>query len=271
MKNYRTEIEPLWNKARELSKAGEYSDALTYAEQAVEKIEKSGVCTEDDKYEYHCFDEVFENVLYSHMFEPEKELKIIDEPLSRIYLDCGALLYEAKRFDDAMVALEKGMKWNPMDARIRFEYGEVFKVRHEMESFFEITKETMPFLFRFEDMARCYRNLGFYFIETKKYDVAMALYLLSLHFEYNEIALSEMEYIKDMCNDVKTDMSTEEILSLIKQEQLYLMPAEHVLNLAYSYGNHMLENDMKDGAKYFFEIVYKATKNKKVEEILRKL
>ena len=40
MKNYRTEIEPLWNKARELSKAGEYADALIYAEQAVEKIEK---------------------------------------------------------------------------------------------------------------------------------------------------------------------------------------------------------------------------------------
>ena len=249
-----------------------YTEALTLLENLVREVEDTGMYKDDQVSEYHCFAEFFEEVLYREWKKPQKDLRGCDFPYALIYLRYGSLLFELKRFDEAREALSIAMKWNPANAYIAFEHAETYKAQGQFEEFRQKTLDAFRYAFRPDQVARCLRNLGYYYVEKGLWEAAVACYERSLAFDPEaKEAISELYYIRDKSGVDFQHNSPEELERLGQQFGFPTEPDSDVIGLAYAYGKHFLEQNNIDGAKYCFQIVYGLTKDERIKYLLEKL
>ena len=247
----------------------DYEKALKIAEKLVSKIEAANLYQDDKISEYHQFNEFFEEVLYRFLYKPTKDLRRAEQiPYTEVYMLYGGLLVEFKRFEDARKALQTGLRWNPVDFSIMSEYIETYKMEGDMDTFFEQTIESFKIAIHAPQLARCYRNLGYYFIEKRLYPEALSVYMLSLKYDKDsEQAKSEMKYIQQVSGGIKKP-SFEETKDCASKYGFPVEPNNDVLGLAFSYGKHFMDNGEAAGAKYCFSIVYELTKDEHIKEMI---
>ena len=249
-----------------------YSTALKIMEGIVEKLEAVPMFKDDQVSEYHTFDEPFENNLYYFLFNPDKEVRQASFPYAQIYFEYGGLLVELKRIEDAQQALLKAHHWNPCRADILFEFAETFKVSKQFEEFFRQTKHAFKVSFRPKDVARCYRNLAFYFVEKELFKEAVAFNFLSLRFEPDsKSALSEMYYIGQISDVDITHPDWSEVEALCKKYEVPLMADDDVVGLSYSLGKHYFEEQQYDAARYYLTIANDLTGFETVKAMLQEI
>ena len=97
------------------------------------------------------------------MYKPEKELRRAQYPYDEIYSMQGSMYIDLSDLDKARECLKKALSWNPVNARISFEYAETFKIAGDMETFFEESKKIQKIALHSRDVARFLRNVGYYF------------------------------------------------------------------------------------------------------------
>lgn len=248
---------------KNISKAFKLSEAL------VKKVDEFPMFKNDSVSEYYTFDEFFEELLYGFYNKPERTLRRAEIPFAEIYLQHGSLLFEQKRYSEARAVLEKARRWNPASAKIAFEYMETFKAQGEIEQFAAITKETFKYAFHSTDVARCYRNLGYYFIEKKLYSEATGCYLMSLQFEQdNKTAQSELYYIQTKAPKGFKQPTIDDIKQYGEKYGFPVGVANDVLGLAFAYGKHFAEDGQKEGALYCFNVAYELTDDEDIKKIM---
>ena len=243
-----------------------YDKALKLIEDMISKYEKSGMFKDDAVSEYHCFREPMEEILYCEYTKPEKDIRRANYDYADMYLTYGSLLVELKRLDDAANALFTAMKWNPAYAGIAFEYAETFKMRGKIEEFKDITKGIFKYAYRPEDLARCYRNMGYYFVEVKDYDTAVCCLLFSMHFAKSEMVSSELYYISQVSG--KMYQPTEEELGKhFEEHDIPYGPEIEMLKIAYAYGQHFYEQGDMASAEYFLGIFVSFIQDEKAQKM----
>ena len=255
---------------------GDFRKAQTIMADLIRKIEELDAYQDDIASEYHTFSEPFEEVLYRFHNEPEKDVRHADIRYSEIYLLYGTILVELKDFENAKAALRTALKWNPVGAPIHFEYAEIFKMTEDYEEFFRLTVEAFKYAFRSTDIARCYRNLGFYFIEKELYKEAAGCYFMSTFFEPDsKQAMSELYYISTKTNKETVNPSTKDLKKIANKYGFPLGPDDDVVGLSYVNGKHFYEQEEYRLAGYFWSITYDLIKDeeikKKLDEIERKM
>ena len=192
-------------------------------------------------------------ILYRNYTKPEKDIRRATYDYADMYLTYGSLLVEMKRPGDAAKALSSAMKWNPSYARIAFEYAETFKMRTMIEEFKDITMGIFKYAYRPADLARCYRNLGYYFVEMKDYETAVCCLLFSMQFAKSEMVNSELYYISQMIGKLY-DPTDDELDEHFDRYHIPHGPEIEMLKIAYSYGRHFFETGDMSMAAYFLEI-----------------
>lgn len=249
-----------------------FDKALRIMEALVSKVEDMRAFEDDQVSEYHVFDEFFEEVLYQYRANPEKDIRRAPIPYTEIYMLYGSLLAELKRIPDAQEALRKGLRWNPVSFRITAEYIETYKMTGELEQFFALTKEAFKIAFRSADVARCYRNLGFYFVEKELWSEAIACYLLSLQFDHEaKQAQSELYYINSITDGKIPEPSIDQAEEYGSQYGFPIGADDDILGLAFSYGEHFFEQETFDAARYFLSIAHDLTGDKEIEKMIDSL
>lgn len=243
--------------------------ALINVESLVCKIEAADLYQDDLISEYHQFNEFFEEVLYGYIYKPTKQLRRAEQiPYTEIYLIYGSLLVEFKRIDEARKALQTGLRWNPIDFSIMAEYIETFKMEGDMDTFFEKTIDSFKIAIHAPYLARCYRNLGYYFIEKKLYSEALSAYLLSIRYEKDsEPAQSEIHYIQQVSGGIN-EPTFEDIKNYSEKYGFPVEPDKDILGLAYTYGKHFMDKGESDGANYCFSIVYELTHDESIKKMI---
>ncbi len=248
-----------------------YDEALVLMESLVERIEQPGFFNDDAVSEYRCFNEFFEEALYNYYTKPEKTVRHPPIPFDAIYLQYGSLLVDMKKLDDAQEALKKAMRWNPANADIAFEHAETFKMKGDIESFFHLTVAIFQYAFKPYQVAHCYRNLGYYFVEKQAWQDAIACYTMSLQFEKDsKNAMSELYYIHDKVGDIGQP-SMADFKRCAEKNHFPVGAHEDVIGIAYSYGKHFLEQKNIEAARYCFEIAYSLTDDVSIKKILDSL
>ncbi len=227
----------------------DFKKALSLIEVLVSKVETLEAFADDAVSEYHTFNEPFEEILYYHQGNPGKQLRQAQLPYADIYALHGSILFELKRFDEARHALEKAMHWNPTNAPIAFEHAEICKMLGDMDNYVSLTKDIINFAFRPKDLARGYRNLGYYFAEMQLYGVAASYLHLSLSYEKeSNVAQSGLYYIQSKVGGKPIQPSDEQFRQYASHP---LGASNTVISLAYSYGKLMLDEKEFDKARYF--------------------
>ena len=249
-----------------------FETAMKLSEALVEKADRNPMFTNDAVSEYFTFNELFEELLYAYHNEPEKTLRKAEFPFAAIYLQHGSLLFEQKRYLEAREVLEKARRWNPANAKIAFEYMETFKILGEKEKFAELTKETFKYAFRPDDLARCYRNLGYYFIEKELYKEAAGCYILSLQYDReNKMAQSELYYIQNKAPEKFKEPTLDEMREYGAKYNFPVGADDDILGIAFSYGKQFAEDGKNEAAIYFFEILYGLTDDEEIKEMIDQL
>ena len=250
---------------------GNIEKAFNLSEALVSKIEKAPMFENDSASEYYSFNELFQEILYDYYNKPKRDIRKATIPYAEIFYIHGNLLFELKRLPEAREYLKKALRWNPASCKIAFEYIETFKAAKDYEKFFELTKEQFKYAYRREDVARCYRNLGFYFVEKEEYSVAAGCLLSSLLYEAdNKMAQSELYYIQEKAPNY--DKPTPELLDKYSEKYGYPVRAcEDVIGLAGAYGKHALDDNQIDFAIYFLEIYCGLTDDSDAIAVLEQL
>ena len=242
-------------------------EALREMEELVEMAEHS-LYADEDAALYFSFDEAFEEVLYIAVHQPAKEVRRAAVPMSRIYGTYGILLVELGRVEEAQKALEKGLRWNPIDCEIRAEYAETFKMQKDYERYLDEVLKSFRYIFRPKYLARAFRDIGFYFIENKKYSEATFMYWLSMRYEPDSrTAQAELYYIEQIAEEEVKQLSVNEVRALSETYEFPLGADKLVLNLAYQMGKHRLETN-QPGAEYFLTIAYDFTHDEEIRDML---
>lgn len=227
---------------------------------------------DDSVSQYFTFNELFEEILYMNTFKPERECRRAEMPFSEIYLLNGSLLYEEEKYMEARETLVKARKWNPVNSSIAFEYMETFKVLGELDKFARLTREQFNFAFSSKDVARCYRNLGFYFVEKEVYDAAILCYFQSMNFDKDsKNAQSELYYIQSKTGKPIVPPEQDEVEELVKKYDIPLETTNNVIGLAFAVAKQMMDDKQPEFAAYMLEIVYDLTGDEQIKDLLDKM
>ena len=225
--------------------------AFDMTEGLIWEIENIPVCEDDDQVEYRRFNETFEKILYGKMFKPEREVRYLHLPYPETYMKYGSLLFELKRYDEAKIALKKGLRYNPLDFQLYAEYTESVKVTEDIEKYKEAALQGFSLAFHSRDIARCYRNLAYYYADKELFAPAIACDTLSLRYESSDHARIELFYAFQKTGERVILPDDEEIAKCAEEYGFPLVPNRLALCIALQARNYHAQKGEIEFVKYF--------------------
>ena len=214
------------------------------------------------KTEYHSFLNPLEEILFYHYIGLEEELAFIpfDEPLFDLYYIYGTLLLENDDFSKAEEYLLKALRINPVSSKTILSLADIYKSKtRTYNRFFLYNVDALKFAYKNEDIARAYRNFGFFYVEENQLDIAAAFYDFSLNFNFNKQALAELEYLKS--RGISIEMNRKEAERIIESKNIQIGVNPFILDTLRFISADLENRKYYRGALYFYRILYDLTKD----------
>lgn len=256
------------NEISELLEVGEYKKALSIMDDFMEGF--PGMFEDDKVSEYHSFTNPLEELLFRKYIGAKKEVRLIpdNKPVLDLYYIYGFLLLENNQLDEAEENLKKANRINPVSARIILELSEIYK-KHtpSFNKFVMYTTEALTYSYYPQDIARCYRNLAYYFIEENKFDIAVGLLKYSMTFEMSVMAHSELHYIESKGHNI--DITLEDAIEIIKDNNIQLGVNPFILETLNELAGEYEKNKLYAQAIYFYELIFNLTNDEKIAEKIK--
>ncbi len=264
-----------FDEVKENVRNGKYETALSIIEPIVKDLDNmisGGLCRDDSVSEYRHFNSLFEDILYKELNHPTRVVRDVFLPIGSAYSIYGSVLIDLNRAESARLALGKARQWEPMNVSLAFEYAETYKLQGNMDKFLQATKKVYEIIYKKTDLARFYRNIGYYFIEKKLWVEAMGCFFLSLNFDAeSSIATAEMAYIEEKAGKKIEWPKAEVIKDICQKYDVPIGPNTNVAAIACRYGKYLLDEKMFDHAKYFLEIAYSMIQVPEIKKMLDSL
>jgi tetratricopeptide (TPR) repeat protein len=262
-------IESVMHEAQFQMESGNIQKAIDLLEPIISTV--GMLFQDDDESEYRDFNNVVENVLYVNLYSPKKNVLLPIINRSTLYLMYGYGLVELKRFDDAKMALEIAIKYNPINTAALFEYAELFKINKNFQRFLKWTRRCLQCAYHPEDIARAYRNFGYYYIEQGQFDTAATMYYVSLFYEQNKQATSELFYITQMTGKKTDEPSPEKAQQVFSDEDIQYGANDFVISILVKLAENAEEHKSINMAKHYYTMLYKLNGDESVKEKLDQL
>ena len=263
-------IMDILNEVSEFIEVGDYDAALDKLDAFMETF--PGMFEDDRVSEYHSFTNPLEEMLFRKYIGAEKEVRLIpdNKPILDLYYVYGFLLFENNQLQKAEESLKKARKINPVSARIILELSEIYKLHtYSFNKFYIYTTEALRYSYYPQDIARCYRNLGYYYIEENKLDIAVALFKYSMNFELSIMAYNELHYIESKGQSI--DLSRDEVNQLLESTNIQIGVNPFILDTLYGFAEEYEKNILFNQSLYFYELISNLTDDEKVAQKIKDL
>lgn len=263
-------VDDIIKKAQEFISAGDFEEANKLLSGAIRILDTTEFCPKDNETtEYKSFFKPIEEVLYYHLFKPEKSLSITTEDYSSLYRMYGRLLLEQNDPENAKINLVKAIKWNPMNLTARFEYAECYRVTKDMEMFAATNAEILKYSYHVRALSRAYSNLAFHFFEINKKDLATALIYVALEFDRDFYgAKNVFKYMEEGSKKTLVKPGEKAAKKLFTKNSIQWGASDEIISVLYSYGLHYAKLMQYRSAGYFLKYSYGLSAD---ESILRML
>ncbi|MBQ6511478.1 hypothetical protein [Methanobrevibacter sp.] len=245
--------------------SGKYETALEKLDSFIENYPP--MFEDDTVSEYHYFTNTLEEILFNEYIGAEKSIRYIpdNQPLLDLYYIYGFLLLEYNQLDKSEKYLKKALRINPVSARIILELSEIYKIHtYTLNKLFIFTSDALKYAYYPNDIARCYRNLGYYYIEENQMETALALFKYSMNYEMSPLAYVEINYIQSKNPDLK--LTSRECEEIIKNKNIQLGVNPFVLETLEKLGSEYEKNLLYNQAGYYYKLLYEITKDEKIIE-----
>ena len=212
--------------------------------------------------EYHSFLNPLEEILFYQYIGLEKELAYIpfNEPLFDLYYIYGTLLLENDDFAKAEEYLLKALRINPVSSKTILSLADIYKSKtRTYNRFFLYNVDALKFAYKNEDIARAYRNFGFFYVEENQLDIAAVFYDFSLNFYFNRQAFRELEYLKS--RGINTEIDRKDAENIIESKKIQVGVNPFILDTLRIICADLENRKYYRGALYFYRILYDLTKD----------
>ena len=142
------------------------------AEDAEEYVDKN--CPTTDEVQWFSFPTLFERLAYRRVENDPRELRDVGEPLDRLYNDLALANVQAGDYDEAMEALKRAVRWNPMDCSYRLNLADLFRVAGDMQEYLALTYGVFERASDARHLVRAFVNFAGWFVASEKPRVAAA-------------------------------------------------------------------------------------------------
>ena len=215
---------------------------------------------EDENNTYYSFNNYIEILIFWYMYKPEKRNICPDINYSEIYYYLGFINIEIKNYGKAQEYFKKGLEWNPMDVSIMFENAYLYRMLGDIERYKAEIEKTNPFIYEIGYMAKYYRELGWYYVEKKSFDLANALYTQSLAFYETDMAKRELEFIAKSENRKARLSTAEEMQKLFRDYNITFGFNRNIVDIIIDEYNRLYnENPQPDVINFISKKLYDIT------------
>ena len=244
---------------------------------ALEKLDKfinkyQSPFENDDDAEYHFFTNTLEELIFMRYIGSKKEIKYIptNQPVLDLYYIYGFLLLEDNQFEKSEKYLKKAIKINPVSSRVILELSEIYKIHtYTYNKYYMFVSDALKYAYYPQDIARCYRQLGFYYIEENQMEIALALFIYSMEYELSPQAYSEINYIQSKNSELKLNL--DECINIIKNKNIQLGVNPFVLDTLYELADEYEKNRLYSQSLYYYEIIYDLTNDENILEKIKNI
>ena len=250
----------------------DFKKAESQMEELIRKSEGKLKCDNDEIMEYYNFESCFELFLYDQLFSSGIQRVCVTYPYAEIYRLYGKLLLEMERPNEAVEVLKGAIRWNPVSVKTHFEYAESLRQLKRMDEYLEITKKIFQLAYTRVDLARTYRNMGYYFLVKEDYKAAIGCYIWSFLYEKDsKEAQAQLCYIKIIADRDVRQPNIGDFEQIAKKEGFPIVLNEEILEIAIGYGNYFAEKGNISLAKEMYSIAYDLTHEKEFQELIDSL
>ena len=210
----------------------------------------------DDKIEYHVFDNEFEERLFEEYGNVDREVRMIpfEVPIFKLYYYYAFLLVEQNRLNDAEEYLKKGLEYNPVSPKLLFELIDLYKKTCEWTVMNKYLQRVYECAYSPELLARYYRDLGYYYTEIGKLDIAVALYIHSLKYDQTGQAYNELDYLK--YNGQNIEIEIDEVCKLLQSNDIPLVASDFIVKEYRLCGDRFAEDENLEAALEMYAYAY---------------
>ena len=218
---------------------------------------------EDEKNTYYTFGNYAEEAIFNYIYKSKKQNIYPEQNISEIYYYLGFINIDLKNYDLAVEYLDKALKWNPINISAMFEKATVFRMKGNLDRNRAEIEKTFIFIYNSSYLAKFYRELGWYYVERKIYDLGNALYTYSNYFYKTNNAENELKYIAQQENrDVRYTPITE-INQYLKDYNIPINFNRSIVNCIFDELQKVKNNNEKrSSARYYSNLMYDMTLRK---------
>ena len=188
------------------------------AEDAEEYVDRN--CPTTEEVQWFSFPTLFERLAYRRVEEDPRELRDVGEPLDRLYNVLALASVQVGDYDEAMAALKRAVRWNPMDCSYRLNLADLFRVSGDVQEFLALTYSVFERASDARHLIRAFVNFSGWFASTEKPRAAAAALRAARAFD---LADSSLEAALDQAAGTDRDpglVSDAEMSELLAAEGL---------------------------------------------------
>ncbi len=265
MENAIEKVNDLYENSKELITKKEYDKASVCLRELIKII--------NDYYagyqgKIFSFGHILETYYYSYFKKDESKLEYAQFNVTGYYRLYGFCLMHKEDYEGAVEAYQCALKWNPVDIDTMFQLGELYKKKGDLDNCKKITFEAYHYCCTRATMARFYRNLGFYYLESYKPETAAALYTYSNIYYSTKNAENELKFIEKATNKPLKEFTLPELQQILKDNNIPAGPDSDTIGITFRVGQLELKAGNTEAAKDCFIMVYDLTQDEEVKGIL---
>ena len=218
---------------------------------------------EDEKNTYYTFGNYAEEAIFNYIYKSKKQNIYPEQNISEIYYYLGFINIDLKNYDLAVEYLDKALKWNPINISAMFEKATVFRMKGNLDRNRAEIEKTFIFIYNSSYLAKFYRELGWYYVERKIYDLGNALYTYSNYFYRTNNAENELKYIAQQENREIRYTPIAEINQYLKDYNIPINFNRSIVNCIFDELQKVKNNNEKrSSARYYSNLMYDMTLRK---------
>lgn len=205
---------------------------------------------------------------YYEYYVSKEEYVRVPVNMGYLYRTLGMMYEKENKLRKAETSYNRAYRWNPIDLDTMYCMIEFYKKEKDLDKMLRMANRCYSFSCTRADIAHYYRNLGFYYLENYKVDLAEALYGYSQCFYETKQAESELAYLAKAKNSEVKTQSVETMQQILKNNKIEIQPSETTLAITYQVGKAFLQAGDVQGAKDCFLMVYDLTHDEEIAGLL---
>lgn len=258
-------IDKRYEECKKLIEQQHYSKSIPLIKELIEEISAPYLNTGE---RYYSFNHILETYYYAYFLKDVSKLNYTEYNINAMYRLLGYALMKVNRLDEAVMAYNNGLNWNPVDLDTLLQLGELYKMTNNIKSLRKVSFEAYNFCCSRATLARFYRNLGYHYLESYKPEIARVLYMYSNIYFETENAVNELKFISETLKDSTDNIPLKDMQEILEKEKIPLGPNSDTLGITFRVGQIEMDNGNFENAADCFAMVYDLTMDEEVKALL---